>query len=163
VSALVVVEYVSLDGVIQAPACRRDPEGVTVVATYALWTYLTIPFVLVEPGFELWELEPWEEGASTGRGSVSASPARSTPTVASRSSTSITRGLCAGTITPPRSSGAGPRQPTTPLTTRASTGWPCPMRRRVFLRRRGNRPLTAVTLIRLDIEAVRLVSGDQEE
>jgi hypothetical protein len=36
------------------------------------------------------------------------------------------------------------------------------MRRRVFLRRRGNRPLTAVTLIRLDIEAVRLVSGDQE-
>jgi hypothetical protein len=37
-----------------------------------------------------------------------------------------------------------------------------PMRRRVFLRRRGNRPLTAVTLIRLDIEAVRLVAGDQE-
>jgi hypothetical protein len=33
-----------------------------------------------------------------------------------------------------------------------------PMRRRVFLRRRDNRPVTAVTLIWVNIETVRVVS-----
>ena len=34
---------------------------------YALWNYLTIPFILTEPGFEVRELEPWEEAGETWR------------------------------------------------------------------------------------------------
>jgi hypothetical protein len=30
-------------------------------AGYALWTYLTVPFLLAEPGFRTEEIEPWEE------------------------------------------------------------------------------------------------------
>jgi len=34
-------------------------------AGYAWWTYLSVPFVLKRPGYELEELEPWEEGGET--------------------------------------------------------------------------------------------------
>ncbi|MFB2598684.1 hypothetical protein ACEXQE_12885 [Herbiconiux sp. P17] len=34
---------------------------------YALWTYVNVPFVLAEPGFELSELEPWTEGDEVWR------------------------------------------------------------------------------------------------
>lgn len=35
---------------------------------YALWTYLTTPFLLASDGFEVREIEPWREGAETWRG-----------------------------------------------------------------------------------------------
>jgi hypothetical protein len=34
---------------------------------YAMWTYLTVPFSLSWPGFELVELEPWHEANETWR------------------------------------------------------------------------------------------------
>jgi hypothetical protein len=34
---------------------------------YALWTYLTTPFLLVVPGVEVTELDPWREGQETLR------------------------------------------------------------------------------------------------
>ncbi|ODV43861.1 hypothetical protein AWV79_13250 [Cupriavidus sp. UYMMa02A] len=35
---------------------------------YALWTYLTTPFLITLPGFEVSEIEPWREGSETWRG-----------------------------------------------------------------------------------------------
>ncbi|XSC43415.1 hypothetical protein ACF1BQ_036415 [Bradyrhizobium sp. RDT10] len=35
---------------------------------YALWTYLTTPFLLTMDGFKVREIEPWREGAETWRG-----------------------------------------------------------------------------------------------
>jgi hypothetical protein len=35
---------------------------------YALWTYLTTPFLLATDGFKVREIEPWREGAETWRG-----------------------------------------------------------------------------------------------
>jgi hypothetical protein len=35
---------------------------------YALWTYLTTPFLFALPGFSLEEIEPWQEGSETWRG-----------------------------------------------------------------------------------------------
>jgi hypothetical protein len=95
---------------------------------YALWTYLTIPFTLAQPGFEVRELEPWEEGGETWQriGVRFPNEIHTQRTVASRSSTSTRRGWCAATITPPKCSGAGPRLPTTPPTTKPSTDWWCP-------------------------------------
>lgn len=35
---------------------------------YAMWTYLTTPFFLAMPGFEVTEIAPWQEGAERWRG-----------------------------------------------------------------------------------------------
>jgi hypothetical protein len=35
---------------------------------YALWTYLTTPFLLAMPGFEVTEITPWREGSERWRG-----------------------------------------------------------------------------------------------
>jgi hypothetical protein len=35
---------------------------------YAMWTYLTTPFFMVMPGFEVSEITPWQEGAERWRG-----------------------------------------------------------------------------------------------
>ncbi|GHO47019.1 hypothetical protein [Ktedonospora formicarum] len=35
---------------------------------YALWTYLTTPFLLAMPGFEIIEISPWQEGGELWRG-----------------------------------------------------------------------------------------------
>ncbi len=35
---------------------------------YALWTYMTTPFVLAEPGFKIVEIAPVYEGGETWRG-----------------------------------------------------------------------------------------------
>ncbi|RTE89487.1 hypothetical protein [Bradyrhizobium sp. LVM 105] len=43
---------------------------------YALWTYLTTPFLLAMDGFEVEEIEPWREGAETWRGLRATFPAK---------------------------------------------------------------------------------------
>jgi hypothetical protein len=103
-----------------------DKLDVLYFCGYALWTYLTIPFILAEPGFEAGSSSHGRKTARPGRGLVSASHPRFTHTVASRPCTSMTRASCAGTTTHPRCSGSGPRQRTTPSTIRPSTGWSCP-------------------------------------
>ena len=35
---------------------------------YAMWTYLTTPFFLAMPGFEVTEIAPWQEGSARWRG-----------------------------------------------------------------------------------------------
>ena len=35
---------------------------------YAMWTYLTTPFLLAMPGFEITEIAPWQEGRERWRG-----------------------------------------------------------------------------------------------
>jgi len=35
---------------------------------YAMWTYLTTPFFMAMPGFEMTEIAPWQEGAERWRG-----------------------------------------------------------------------------------------------
>lgn len=42
---------------------------------YALWTYLTTPFLLAMDGFEASEIEPWREGTEVWRGLRATFPA----------------------------------------------------------------------------------------
>ncbi|MCW5658756.1 MAG: hypothetical protein KIT60_13715 [Burkholderiaceae bacterium] len=35
---------------------------------YAMWTYLTTPFFMLMPGFQVREIEPWKEGSETWHG-----------------------------------------------------------------------------------------------
>jgi hypothetical protein len=42
---------------------------------YALWTYMTTPFLLAMDGFDIREIEPWREGAEVWRGLRATFPA----------------------------------------------------------------------------------------
>ena len=56
---------------------------------YALWTYLTSPFLLALPGFSVRELDPVEDNGRDTGGAASAFPGRNRqPQLACRSSTS---------------------------------------------------------------------------
>jgi hypothetical protein len=55
---------------------------------YALWTYMTTPFVLAEPELKVAEIAPVREGAETWRGLRATFPDRIATPAASRSSTS---------------------------------------------------------------------------
>jgi hypothetical protein len=103
-----------------------DKLDVLYFCGYALWTYLTIPFILAEPGFEAGELEPWEEDGKTWQRVGVRFPSEIHTHCREQTLTSMTRASCAGTTTHPRCSGSGPRQRTTPSTIRPSTGWSCP-------------------------------------
>ena len=52
-----------------------DPLDRAYFNGYALWTYLTTPFLLAIPGFEIEEIEPWREDGETWRGLRATFPA----------------------------------------------------------------------------------------
>jgi hypothetical protein len=45
-----------------------DPLDRAYFNGYALWTYLTTPFLMAMPGFEVTEIAPWQEGSERWRG-----------------------------------------------------------------------------------------------
>ncbi|MFE0629387.1 hypothetical protein ACFW3D_20810 [Streptomyces sp. NPDC058864] len=51
-----------------------DPLDRAYFNGYALWTYLTTPFLLAMPGFTVTEIEPWQEGDEVWRGLRAAFP-----------------------------------------------------------------------------------------
>ncbi|MFD9124271.1 hypothetical protein, partial [Kitasatospora sp. NPDC059571] len=52
-----------------------DPLDRAYFNGYALWTYLTTPFLLAMPGFEVEEIEPWREGGQKWPGLRATFPA----------------------------------------------------------------------------------------
>lgn len=125
---------------------------------YALWTYLTIPFVLAEPGFDVRELEPWAEGGETWQRIGVRFPSE----IHTHSRDQILyfdqNGLVRRHDYTSEVFGAWAKAAHYPFDHQTFDGVVVPTRRRVFLRRRDNHPLTAVTLVWIDIETVRLVS-----
>ena len=45
-----------------------DPLDRAYFNGYAMWTYLTTPFFMTMPGFEMTEFAPWQDGAERWRG-----------------------------------------------------------------------------------------------
>lgn len=62
----------SFDRTLDAP---WDDLHLAYFAGYAMWTYLTVPFLLAQPGFRIEEVEPGEENGGTRRGLRSRFPA----------------------------------------------------------------------------------------
>lgn len=52
-----------------------DPLDRAYFNGYALWTYLTTPFLMTMPGFDVVEIEPWREGDEVWRGLRATFPA----------------------------------------------------------------------------------------
>lgn len=44
-----------------------DAQNVLYFAGYAMWTYLTVPFLFLHPGFSVEEIEPWTDEGETQR------------------------------------------------------------------------------------------------
>jgi hypothetical protein len=44
-----------------------DELDILYFGTYAIWTYLSAPFVFLDEGYELMEIEPWQDGGETWR------------------------------------------------------------------------------------------------
>jgi hypothetical protein len=135
-----------------------DKLDVLYFCGYALWTYLTIPFVLAEPGFEVRELEPWAERDETWHRIGVRFPTE----IHTHSREQILyfdrEGLVRRHDYTSEVFGAWAKAAHYPSEHQTFDGLLFPTRRRVLLRRRDNRPLTAVTLIWVDIETVRLGS-----
>lgn len=125
---------------------------------YALWTYLTIPFILAQPGFEVRELEPWEEGGETWQRIGVRFPSE----IHTHSREQVLyfdrKGLLRRHDYTAEVFGGWAKAAHYSFDHETFDGVVVPTRRKVFLRRRDNRPLTAVTLIWVDIETVRAVS-----
>ena len=135
-----------------------DKLDVLYFCGYALWTYLTIPFVLIQPGFEVRDLEPWEEDGETWQRIGVRFPSEIHTHCREQILYFDQRGLVRRHDYTSEVFGAWAKAAHYSFEHRSFDGVVVPTRRRVFLRRRDNRPLTAVTLITLDIETVRLVS-----
>ena len=100
-----------------------DRLDILYFGTYAIWTYLSTPFLFVREDYLVRELEPWIEDGERWRRLAVTFPSTSTRTPVSRSSTSTRAASSAATITPPSRSAAGPRPLTTASIIRPSTGW----------------------------------------
>ena len=97
---------------------------------YARWTYLTTPFFMTMPGFQVTEIEPWSEGAETWRGLRVRYPEASPATASSRNSIS---GPISCSVAMTIGSGSGEASPSrnmwrTSSTRTASGSHPCAVR-----------------------------------
>ena len=76
---------------------------------YALWTYLTTPFLLTMDGVQVTEGQPWTEGSETWRVLRARFPGRSRPTARCRTSSSAPTSCSDATTTTSRLRAASPR------------------------------------------------------
>ena len=100
-----------------------DDLHVAYFDSYALWTYLTIPFLYTYPGFVTEELPPWEEDGEVWRPLRAVFLTASPATRASKSHISARTACCAGTSTL-STSWEAPEDSTTPMTiARLTASW----------------------------------------
>ena len=81
---------------------RWDPLDSVYFAGYAMWNYLTAPYLLTREDIDVSEGETWQQGERHGGGSTRTSRRRSTRTRPARPSTSMPAVTCAATTTWPR-------------------------------------------------------------
>jgi hypothetical protein len=140
-----------------------DKLDVLYFCGYALWTYLTIPFILTRPGFEARELDPWEEGSDTWQRIGVRFPSGIDTHCREQTLYLDDTGLVRRHDYTSEVFGAWAKAAHYPFDHQTFDGVVLPTRRRVFLRRGNNRPFTAITLIWIDIETVRLLPGGEGE
>jgi hypothetical protein len=114
-----------------------DDLHVAYFSSYALWNYLTIPFLYTYPGFVTEELAPWQENGEEWQPLRVIVP----DSIASHSREQVAyfvrTAFCEGTSTP-WTSWAARQASTTPLTIATSMEFSCP-------RNAGSMPLTATS------------------
>src|SRR5260370_12474898 len=80
-----------------------DAVQVAYFSSYALWNYLTTPFLFTYPGVQVHEIEPWQEEGQTWRRLHVTFPPPSPPTIPNRPSTTMPTACSAAWTTSSRS------------------------------------------------------------
>jgi hypothetical protein len=128
-------------------------------AGYALWGYLTTPFMFLRPGFELEELEPWQEDGERWRRLKVVFP----PDIPTHSREQVfyfdDTGLLRRLDYTAEVFGSWAKAAHLCFDHRDFEGLVVPTRRRVYPRRRDNRPRPRPTLVWIDISEARLVGA----
>jgi hypothetical protein len=123
---------------------------------YALWTYLTIPFTLAQPGFEVRELEPWEESGETWQRIRVRFPNEIHTHCRDQVLYFDQKGLVRRQDYTSEVFGSWAKAANYASDHKTIEGLVVPTRRSVFFRRKNNRPMTAITLIWVDVETIRM-------
>lgn len=122
---------------------------------YALWGYLSMPFVLARPGYRLAELDPWEEAGETWRRLEVTFP----DGVHAHSQRQVLylddQGRIRRNDYVAEPFGRWARAAHYAHDHRWEDGLLIPTRRRVYPRRPGNRPLPRPTLVWIDLSSPR--------
>jgi hypothetical protein len=123
---------------------------------YALWTYLSLPFLAAEPGFEVNELGSWSEDGEPWRRMGIRFPADVHTHCREQILYFDKAGLLGRHDYTAEPVGARARAAHYCSEHRSFDGLIIPTRRRVYPRRANGRPLRALTLVWIDIEDVRV-------
>lgn len=126
----------------------------------ALWNYLSVPFIFTNPGFEVRELEPWNEGPETWRRLAVTFPAGFHTHSRHQTFYFSEDGLLRRLDYTAEEFGKGADAAHYCFDHRDFGGLMFPTRRRVFLRRSDGRPRRRPQLIWIDIQAIRVVAYD---
>jgi hypothetical protein len=126
-------------------------------AGYALWTYLSLPFVLARPGYAAREIDPWDEDGRRWRRLAISFPAD----VHTHSREQVLYldddGLIARHDYTAEPFGSWAKAAHYTLERRAVDGLVIGVRRRAYPRRPDNRPRRAPLLVWIEIEDARLM------
>ena len=120
----------------------------------ALWNYMATPFIFATPGFELQELEPWEEGGEVWRRLAVTFPAELHTHSRQQVFYFSADGLLRRLDYTAEEFGEGAKAAHNCFDHREFGGLVFPTRRRVFPRGPDNRPRRRPLLVWIDIQAV---------
>lgn len=145
-----------------ALATRWDSQNLLYFAGYALWTYLTTPFLFRLPGFRAVEVEPWDESGETWRRLKVTFP----PEVASHSAEQVFYFDSSGLLRRHDYSVeimGGTSSANYASRPKAFGGLIFPTKRRVHAIGPGNRPLLDRVAVAIDIHGLDLVEAEAPE
>lgn len=139
-------------------AVRWDRLDILYFGGYAMWTYVSVPFVLTRPGYVVEELPPWREGDETWRPLRVTFPAG----VHTHSREQVfyldDRGLIRRHDYTAEPFGSWAKAAHYAMDHRQFGGLVVPTSRRVYPRRRDNRPRPFPRLVWIEVGDVRVVA-----
>jgi hypothetical protein len=139
---------------------RWDDLDLLYFAAYALWGYLTVPFLLRAPGFEVEEAEPWREGGETWRGLRAVFPEGLPAHSREQFYYFGDDGLIRRNDYTAEVFGSWAKAAHYCWDHRDFSGLIVPTRRKAMPRRRNGRPRTQVALVSISIHDVTLHAGE---
>lgn len=125
-------------------------------ASYALWNYISTPFLFTRPGFSLRELEPWPEEGESWRRLAVGFPADVPTHCPEQVFHFDSRGLLRRLDYTAEVLGSWAKAAHYCFDHKEFSGLVFPTRRRVFPRKRSGQPLSRPTLVWLEVENVEV-------
>ncbi len=134
-----------------------DPLDSLYFGGYAMWNYMNLPFLLTAPGFELFEMDPWDEGGHKLRRLHAIFPAQMHTHSREQTFYFSEDGLLVRHDYTAEVFGSWAKAAHYCVGHKEFGGLTFPTMRRVFPRKQDNTPLRLITLVSIDIGDIKLV------